>query len=257
MCGGGAPSTARERDEMRRRLAGGDNLVLFPEGTTSDGSRVMSFRSAFLSVALLPATPDGKPPIVQPVSVAYDRLAFLPAGRSSRPLFAWYGDMDIATHFWRLTQHRGLRASVLLHAPVDPASYPSRKELGQAPWKTVAADGAGRTLRQNRPGASRRGAPPAIDQCRRVGASLCVRPVGGAIGRIRFLRADERQVRAHRASECGHGEADDRFSSEHRDPANQNLLLRVTVPLAQRVVKLSVLPTRPAGPYAVAPPGLR
>jgi len=141
-------STARERDEMRLRLAGGDNLILFPEGTTSDGSRVMSFRSAFLSVALLPATPDGKPPIVQPVSVVYDRLAFLPTGRASRPLFAWYGDMDIATHFWRLAQHRGLRASVLLHAPLDPAAFPSRKALAQAIWITVA-DGAA-TLRQNR-----------------------------------------------------------------------------------------------------------
>jgi 1-acyl-sn-glycerol-3-phosphate acyltransferase len=142
-------STARERDEMRRRLASGDNLILFPEGTTSDGSRVMSFRSAFLSVALLPATADGKPPIVQPVSVVYDRLAFLPTGRASRPLFAWYGDMDIATHFWRLAQHRGLRASVLLHAPVDPATFPSRKALSEALWATVA-DGAA-TLRQNRP----------------------------------------------------------------------------------------------------------
>ena len=142
-------STARERDEMRVRLAAGDSLILFPEGTTSDGSRVMPFRSAFLSVAQLPATPDGKPPIVQPVSVVYDRLAFLHTGRASRPLFAWYGDMDIATHFWRLAQHRGLRASVLLHAPLDPMAYPSRKALAQAVWTIVAAGAA--TLRQNRP----------------------------------------------------------------------------------------------------------
>jgi 1-acyl-sn-glycerol-3-phosphate acyltransferase len=142
-------STARERDEMRARLAAGDSLVLFPEGTTSDGSRVLPFRSAFLSVAQLPATPEGKPPMVQPVSVVYDRLAFLPAGRASRPLFAWYGEMDFGTHFWRLVQHRGLRATVLLHTPLDPMSYPSRKALAQATWSAVA-DGAA-TLRQNRP----------------------------------------------------------------------------------------------------------
>jgi lyso-ornithine lipid O-acyltransferase len=142
-------STARERDEMRVRLAGGDSLILFPEGTTSDGSRVLPFRSAFLSVAQLPATPDGKPPIVQPVSVVYDRLAFLPAGRASRPLFAWYGDMDFGTHFWRLAQHRGLRATVLLHTPLDPMAFPTRKALALATWSAVA-DGAA-TLRQNRP----------------------------------------------------------------------------------------------------------
>ncbi|MBN8892096.1 MAG: 1-acyl-sn-glycerol-3-phosphate acyltransferase [Rhodospirillales bacterium] len=142
-------STGRERDEMRARLAGGDNLILFPEGTTSDGSRVLPFRSAFLSIAELPATADGRPAIVQPVSVVYDRLGGLPTGRASRPLFAWYGDMDIGSHFWRLAQHRGLRATVLLHAPLDPAAFPSRKALALATWKAVA-DGAS-TLRQNRP----------------------------------------------------------------------------------------------------------
>ena len=38
-------ATGNERDSMRGRLAAGDNLILFPEGTTSDGSRVMPFRS--------------------------------------------------------------------------------------------------------------------------------------------------------------------------------------------------------------------
>lgn len=142
-------STGRERDNMRARLSAGDNLILFPEGTTSDGSRVMPFRSAFLSVAELPVTLDGRPPIVQPVSVVYDRLAGLPTGRASRPLFAWYGDMSFSTHFWRLAQQRGLRVTVLLHTPLDPATFPSRKALARATW-TAVADGAS-TLRQNRP----------------------------------------------------------------------------------------------------------
>lgn len=142
-------ATARERDEMRERLAGGDNLILFPEGTSSDGSRVLPFRSSFLSIAEQPVTEDGKPPLVQPVSLVYDRLGYLPAGRASRPLFAWYGDMDIGSHFWRLAQHRGLRATVLLHAPLDPARFASRKELSQVAW-TMVADGAA-LLRQNRP----------------------------------------------------------------------------------------------------------
>lgn len=141
-------STGRERDDMRKRLADGDNLILFPEGTTSDGSRVLPFRSAFLSIAELPAGSDGRPPLVQPVSVVYDRLGFLPTGRASRPLFAWYGDMSIAGHFWELAQHRGLRATILLHAPLDPATFASRKALAQATW-TAVANGAA-TLRQNR-----------------------------------------------------------------------------------------------------------
>jgi lyso-ornithine lipid O-acyltransferase len=137
-------ATLSERDSMRGRIAAGDSLILFPEGTTSDGSRVMPFRSTFFAIA------QGEhPPLIQPVSVVYDRLAGLPTGRACRPLFAWYGDMDIASHYWRLAQHRGLRATVLLHAPLDPAGFTDRKALSRAVWQAVA-DGAA-TLRQNRP----------------------------------------------------------------------------------------------------------
>ena len=136
----------RERDALRDRLAAGDNLLLFPEGTTSDGSRVLPFRSSFFAIA-----EGADPPMMQPVSVVYDRLGGLPTGRASRPLFAWYGDMDLASHFWRLAQQRGLRASILLHPPLDPTRFASRKALSHAVWQAVA-DGAS-TLRQNRPAA--------------------------------------------------------------------------------------------------------
>jgi 1-acyl-sn-glycerol-3-phosphate acyltransferase len=143
-------ATGKERDAMRAKLAAGDNLVLFPEGTSSDGSRVLPFRTSFFAVA---EARDGEDraqlPLIQPVSVVYDRLGGLPAGRASRPVFAWYGDMDIASHFWRLTQNIGLRATILLHTPLDPARFDDRKALSLAVWKIVA-DGAS-TLRQNRP----------------------------------------------------------------------------------------------------------
>jgi 1-acyl-sn-glycerol-3-phosphate acyltransferase len=143
-------STARERDAMLAVLARGDNLILFPEGTSSDGSRVLPFRSSFFAVAEGKGIDDpNRRPLIQPVSVVYDRLNGLPAGRSSRPVFAWYGDMDIASHFWRMTQHLDMRVTVLLHAPLDPATFPNRKSLALAVWRTVA-DGAS-MLRQNRP----------------------------------------------------------------------------------------------------------
>lgn len=143
-------STARERDAMQALLSSGDNLILFPEGTSSDGSRVLPFRSSFFAVAQAKGIDDPeRRTLIQPVSVVYDRLNGLPAGRSSRPVFAWYGDMDIASHFWRMTQHLDMRVTVLLHAPLEPATFPDRKSLSQAVWQTVA-NGAS-MLRQNRP----------------------------------------------------------------------------------------------------------
>ncbi len=133
--------TGDEAQAMRARLAGGESLVLFPEGTSSDGTRVLPFRSSFLSVADAAVS-------VQPVSLVYDRLGGLPACRRDRPLFAWYGDMDIASHFWRLARRPGARATILLHAPINPADYSDRKALTAAVGGIVA-EGAS-SLRQNR-----------------------------------------------------------------------------------------------------------
>ena len=133
----------RERDQMRDRLAAGDDLLLFPEGTSSDGSRVLPFHSSFFAAAYGEAAP-----LIQPVSVVYDRLAGLPVGRVSRTVFAWYGDMSLAPHLWRLAQWRGKRVSLLFHPVMDPKDFASRKALSQAAWQAVA-DGAA-ALRQNR-----------------------------------------------------------------------------------------------------------
>ncbi len=133
----------RERDQMRERLVAGDDLILFPEGTSSDGSRVLPFHSSFFAAAY-----GGPPPLIQPVSIVYDRLAGLPVTRSSRTVFAWYGDMDLAPHLWRAAQWRGKRVSLQFHPLLDAADFASRKALSQTTWQIVA-DGAA-ALRQNR-----------------------------------------------------------------------------------------------------------
>jgi 1-acyl-sn-glycerol-3-phosphate acyltransferase len=135
--------TLQERDDMQATLAAGDDLVLFPEGTSSDGSRVLPFRSPFFAAAYGSAKP-----LVQPVSVVYDRLAGLPVTHASRNVFSWYGDMTLAPHVWQLAQWRGKRVSLLFHPPLDPADFADRKALAQATWQAVA-DGAA-SLRQNR-----------------------------------------------------------------------------------------------------------
>ena len=139
--------TGRERDSMRARLLGGDNLILFPEGTSSDGARVLPFRSPFF--AIVEAVSGDTLPLIQPVSIVFDRLDYLPARRSTRPVSSWYGDMDLGSHFWRLARHRHLRATIVLHDPIDPASFTSRKAIAQAVWSVILGGNA--ALRQGRP----------------------------------------------------------------------------------------------------------
>ncbi len=74
--------TSKSRDEMMERLNTGDNLMLFPEGTSSDGTRVLPFRSALFGVAQVRRPRSGSPSLADGLP-GRDRGAghLLPAGR--------------------------------------------------------------------------------------------------------------------------------------------------------------------------------
>lgn len=121
--------TSEQRDEMTRRLEAGDDLILFPEGTSDDGKRVLPFKSALFSVA--EKRPHGKPLTVQPVSLTYTKLDDQPMGRYLRPFVAWYGDMDMAPHIWEVLGLGTITAEVVFHPPVTIDEAGSRKALAQ------------------------------------------------------------------------------------------------------------------------------
>ncbi|HRK23971.1 MAG TPA: lysophospholipid acyltransferase family protein [Beijerinckiaceae bacterium] len=97
--------------EIAQRLAGGEAIVLFAEGTTSDGNRVLPFRPALLAAA------DGSAP-VQPLVLHYRSLDGLPLDRRTRPLVAWYGDMDLVPHLGELFRRGPVDVALHFGSPV-------------------------------------------------------------------------------------------------------------------------------------------
>lgn len=126
----------QHRDEMARRLDAGDDLILFPEGTSGDGNSVLSFKSALFSVA--ERGPQGKPVMVQPVSIAYTRLDGLPLGRYLRPFFAWYGDMELGSHLWHAISLGRVTVVVEFHEPVTLEQFGSRRALSDYCYEVVS-----------------------------------------------------------------------------------------------------------------------
>lgn len=120
---------ARHGNELADRLAAGDNLILFPEGTSGDGTRVLPFRSGLLMAA--ETSTGGVPVKVQPVSIAYTRLNGIPLGRGLRPFFAWYGDMDLAPHLWTVASLGRLTVVVEFHPATTLPEAGSRKQLAR------------------------------------------------------------------------------------------------------------------------------
>ena len=121
-------STAQQRDSIARRLAAREALILFPEGTSGDGNRILPFKSALFSVA---DHPEVGTVTVQPVSIAYTRLDGMPIGRHLRPLFAWYGSMAMAPHLWTVLGLGKVEIVVEFHRPTTLADCGSRKALAR------------------------------------------------------------------------------------------------------------------------------
>jgi 1-acyl-sn-glycerol-3-phosphate acyltransferase len=133
----------RQRDDIQRRLDSGGNLILFPEGTSNDGNRVLPFRSALLSVAERPVEQSRL--AIQPVSIAYVGLNGIPMGHGLRPLVAWYGDMILGPHLWQFSRLGKIKVVVEFHPAVDLAQIGTRKELTRH-CMAVVSDGIERAI---------------------------------------------------------------------------------------------------------------
>jgi len=126
-------STAQSRDLIRERLLAGDALILFPEGTSNDGNRVLPFKSALMGAAESEIGTDAQGRMlhvpVQPVSVSYVGLHGIPMGREFRPFFAWYGDMELVPHLWESLTTGSVDVVVEFHPPMTVDQVGGRKAL--------------------------------------------------------------------------------------------------------------------------------
>jgi 1-acyl-sn-glycerol-3-phosphate acyltransferase len=116
-------ATGASRNQLQERLRAGDILVLFAEGTSSDGTRVLPFRSALFGAAEIPGV------VVQPLTVAYVGHRNLPITRRLRPLYAWYGDMELPPHLWQALATGPIEVKVVVHPPLSVSVALDRKAL--------------------------------------------------------------------------------------------------------------------------------
>ena len=117
------PREAKDQQALfEARLRANHRLLFFPEGTSTDGRRVLPFKPTLFAAFFS----DGLPALqIQPVTVIYHA----PKGQDPRFL-AWWGDMEFGPHLLKLlASPRRARAEVIFHAPLTVADYAGRKQL--------------------------------------------------------------------------------------------------------------------------------
>ena len=109
-------------------LKRGYSVILFPEGTSSNGSKVLPFKSSLLGVI------EDKGPqefYIQPLSISYSKLDGIPLEIKFRPFFAWFGNMDLISHAWKFLGLGLSEVNIKFHEPIKFNNFKDRKEASK------------------------------------------------------------------------------------------------------------------------------
>lgn len=130
-------ATRQARDALAGRLKQDEAIVLFAEGTTSDGNRVLSFRSALIGA--VSGSIDQPDMALQPVAIAYRRRSGLPLLRHERPDIAWYGDMDLLPHFGGILRGGPIEVEICFGPPLADDHKADRKAATRIAERQIRA----------------------------------------------------------------------------------------------------------------------
>jgi len=125
-------SSGDQASEIANRMAKGDAMVLFAEGSTADGNVVLPFKSTLFGAASMAISEGAAQTVfIQPVAIVYTRLHGVPLGRRHRPIAAWIGDEDLMPHLKVLMSEGALDVELHFGEPVAFSKGSNRKETAK------------------------------------------------------------------------------------------------------------------------------
>lgn len=131
-------ATSGVASEMGERIAAGETVVLFAEGTTGDGTRILPLRSSLLAAAhRAPGGRDGEAVTVYPLTLTYTGFHGLAGGRHERSLLAWYGDTELAPHLKALMAAGPIDVELAWGEPIVMDGATSRKDAARRAEQTL------------------------------------------------------------------------------------------------------------------------
>lgn len=132
-------ATAGVAAAMGARIAAGEDIVLFAEGTTGDGTRVLPFRSSLLGAAHQAMGEGDGDVTVYPLAITYTGRQGLPGGRIGRSALAWYGDTELVPHLKHVLACGTVDVELVWGAPIAMGRATSRKEATRLVEASVRA----------------------------------------------------------------------------------------------------------------------
>ena len=111
--------------QIQKKLQDGENFIIFPEGTTSDGNGIINFKSSMLECAF-----DANNRInIQPISICYSQLNNIPMGIYLRRNIAWVGDTSMVAAMANFLRSGRITVDIVFHEIKSVSNFGNRKEL--------------------------------------------------------------------------------------------------------------------------------
>jgi 1-acyl-sn-glycerol-3-phosphate acyltransferase len=134
------------RDSIASAMLKGHDIILFPEGTSTDGWSVLQFRAGLLGIFFpdnkknVEAEPVIDDALVQPLAIKHvktDGVIVTRDRQDLRDLYAWYGDMELVPHLWSV--FKTWRTDVELHYldPLSSKDFVHRFDIANAAQEKV------------------------------------------------------------------------------------------------------------------------
>lgn len=119
--------------EVSAVLKRGASVNIFPEGTSSDGTKVFPFKPSLLKAAI-----DTDVNIL-PLSINYLLVNGMPMNTEARDSVCWYGAMEFLPHFWNLLSVKSILSAVITHRIIMPLQDATAQELAQQCFDAVSS----------------------------------------------------------------------------------------------------------------------
>lgn len=127
-----------QADTIAERLVEGDVMVLFAEGTTGNGQKLLPFKSALFGAAQSAIAQAGLERVaIQPVAIAYNGLHGMPLGRFHQALAAWPGDLELVPHLSRFLTEGAFDVDVGFGDAISFTAATRRREIADATHANV------------------------------------------------------------------------------------------------------------------------
>lgn len=125
---------ARDLRTMTDTLRSGHDVVIFPEGTSSDGSGVLPFKKSLLMSAVEARKS------VMPIVFKYTEVDGERFNAQNASKICWYGDMTFGPHFAHILATKSLRAELHFLEPIPVTETTTRQQLADEAYARISAE---------------------------------------------------------------------------------------------------------------------